>query len=286
MFGRVDRGCESNSVSCPCGICVDDDEQCIYVADSLAHKILQWNYGTKVIRPLIDGSSSIQTMNQPTDIAVHKLTGSLIICDWGNKRVVQWVRRNTMTARPLICDIDCWGVAIDSNGHLYVSDSKKHEIRRWELGQSSGILVSGGNGQGGGLNQLDNPTHLCVDNEFSVYVSDNYNHRVMKWKKDAKEGIIVAGGNGPGNNLTQLFYPQGVMLDHMGNVYVADSGNNRVVRWLKGSTEGEIIVGGNGKGRESNQFSGVDGLSFDRQGNIYAVDWNNNRVQKFETASS
>ena len=284
VAGGNGQGRELSQFFCPCGIYVDDDEQCIYVTDCLNRGVVQWKYGAKIGQLVTSGNSSLSNyVNQPTDVIVDRFSNSLIICDWGNKRVIQWSRRNTMIVRAIISDIDCWGVAIDSIGDLYISDSKKHEVRRWEIGQPTGKLVAGGNGQGDQLNQLNNPTHLFVDNELSIYISDNYNHRVMKWEKDAKEGIVVAGGNGPGISLTQLHYPQGVIVDHMGHIYVADSGNHRIVRWLQGSTEGQIIVGGNGKGRESNQFSGIDGLSFDRQGNIYAVDWNNYRVQKFET---
>ena len=72
--------------------------------------------------------------------------------------------------------------------------TKKHEVRRWKIGDKIGILVAGGNRQGNGLNQLDFPTCLCVDPDLSIYVSDRQNHRVMKWIEGATEGIVVAGG--------------------------------------------------------------------------------------------
>ncbi|CAF4649772.1 unnamed protein product, partial [Rotaria magnacalcarata] len=93
---------------------------------------------------------------------------------------------------------------------LYVSDYAKHEVRRYQSGDNIGTLVAGGNGNGGGLNQLNVPEYLFVDRDHSVYVSDNYNHRVMKWVEGAKEGIAVAGGQGVGSALTQLTYPQGL----------------------------------------------------------------------------
>ena len=285
VAGGNGKGEKLNQLSCPFGICADDDAQCIYIADCLNHRIVEWKYDAKSGRSVVSGLPlMLHIMNQPTDIVVHKKTGSLIVSDWGNKRVVLLSRRNNANILPIISDIDCWGVTIDNSGDLYVSDCVKHEVRRWALGDQEGTIVAGGNGKGDQHNQLSFPTHLFVDEEYSLYVSDNYNHRVIKWVKDATEGIVVAGGQGQGNSLTQLSYPQGVAVDHMGNVYVADSGNYRIMRWSKGSTEGQIILGGNGKGHELNQFSGVDGLSFDRKGNLYAVDWDNHRVQKFEIA--
>ncbi|CAF4720167.1 unnamed protein product, partial [Rotaria socialis] len=101
----------------------------------------------------------------------------------------------------LIDNIDCYGVAMDEQRYLYVSDDEKHEVRRYQLGEKNGTRVAGGNGQGGGLNQLNWPTYLFVDRQQNVYVSDNNNHRVMKWVEGAKEGIVVAGGQGEGNAL-------------------------------------------------------------------------------------
>ncbi|CAF3373078.1 unnamed protein product [Rotaria socialis] len=171
---------------------------------------------------------------------------------------------------------------MDDQRYLYVSDDKKHEVRRYQLGEKNGTLVAGGNGEGDELNQLSYPTYLFVDRQQTVYVSDNNNHRVMKWNKGAKEGIVVAGGQGEGNALTQLKNPQGIFVDTLGTLYVADSANHRVMRWTQGDKkQGTVIVGGNGQGEGANQFNIPVGLSFDRQGNLYVADRNNNRVQRF-----
>ena len=56
----------------------------------------------------------------------------------------------------------------------------KHEVRRRKIGEvkgKQGTVVAGGNGQGNGLNQLDRPSFLFVDDEQSIYISDIYNER-------------------------------------------------------------------------------------------------------------
>ncbi|CAF2145682.1 unnamed protein product [Rotaria magnacalcarata] len=88
------------------------------------------------------------------------------------------------------------------------------------MGEKNGTLVAGGNGQGDGLNQLNEPTYLFVDRQQNVYVSDQNNKRVMKWDKGAKEGIVVAGGQGKGSALTQLSDPNGLFVDTLGTLYV------------------------------------------------------------------
>jgi sugar lactone lactonase YvrE len=273
IAGGNEAGNGLNQLFYPSSICVDDD-QTIYIADLGNDRIVAWRIGSKNGQVVAGGNGEGNRTDQlkyPADVIVDKVNDSLIICDFGNRRVVRWSRQNNTSGEAIISDIDCSRLTMDKNGSLYVSDGKKNEVRRWKIGESSGTIVAGGNGQGDYLNQLNSPRYIFVDEDYSVYVSDHSNHRVMKWMKDAKEGIIVAGGKGEGNSLTQLSYPYGVIVDHLGDVYVADFGNDRVMRWCKGAREGNIVVGGNGKGQQSNQFNSPTGLSFDGRDNLYRV---------------
>ncbi|CAF1433015.1 unnamed protein product, partial [Rotaria magnacalcarata] len=131
-----------------------------------------------------------------------------------NRRVVRWSRRSGTTQGEILIDkIACWGLAVDEQRYLYVSDYVQSEVRRYQLGEKNGTLVAGGNVIGAGLNQLNGPRDLFVDRQQNVYVSDFYNNRVMKWVKGAKEGIVVAGGQGAGSSLTKLYYPLGLFVD-------------------------------------------------------------------------
>ncbi|CAF3445289.1 unnamed protein product [Rotaria sp. Silwood2] len=215
-------------------------------------------------------------------VLIDKETDSLIICDHDNRRVVRWSRRSGTTQGEILIDnIDCRGLAMDDQRYLYISDYRKHEVRRYQIGDNNGTIVAGGNGYGAGLNQLSLPTYIFVDQQQTVYVSDTGNLRVMKWNKGAKEGIVVAGGQGNGTAPTQLYGPTGLFVDMSGTIYVADSGNHRVMRWPKEAKQGTVIVGGNGQGAGANQFNGLVDLSFDRQGNLYVVDVLDHRVQRF-----
>ncbi|CAF4214426.1 unnamed protein product, partial [Rotaria sordida] len=153
----------------------------------------------------------LDQLDRPTDVLIDKETGSLIICDSLNRRVVRWSRRSGTTQGEILIDnIACAELAMDDQRYLYISDYDKHEVRRYQIGDTNGTPVAGGNGRGAGLNQLNVPTYIFVDQQQTVYMSDNNNHRVMKWNKDAKEGIVVAGGQGKGNALTQLSHPNGL----------------------------------------------------------------------------
>ncbi|CAF1444807.1 unnamed protein product [Rotaria sordida] len=226
--------------------------------------------------------SRLDQLYRPTDVLIDKETDSLIICDRNNRRVVRWSRRSGTTQGEILIDnIGCWGLAMDDQRHLYISDSGKHEVRRYQIGDKNGTLVAGGNGKDTGLNQLNNPIYIFVDQQQTVYVSDCDNDRVMKWNKGEKEGIVVAGGQGNGNALTQLSTLFGLFVDTLGTIYVADSWNHRVMRWPKEAKQGTVIAGGNGEGEGKNQFNGPWGLSFDRHGNLYVGDYGNHRVQRF-----
>ncbi|CAF4699956.1 unnamed protein product [Rotaria magnacalcarata] len=285
VAGGNGYGDATNQLRRPEGLFVDDD-QTVVIADEGNHRIMQWKKGDTMNGQVVAGGNGqgnrLNQLNWPTDVLIDKETDSLIICDQGNRRVVRWSRfSGTTQAEILIDNIDCWGLAMDEHRYLYVSDTKKHEVRRYQLGDNNGTLVAGGSGKGNGTNQLKDPYYLFVDRQQNVYVSDRNNHRVMKWNKGAKEGIAVAGGQDYGDALTQLYDPKGLFINALGTLYVADSANNRVMRWTQGMKQGTVIVGGNGWETGTNQFNIPIGLSFDRHGNLYVADADNNRVQRF-----
>ncbi|CAF3395289.1 unnamed protein product [Rotaria socialis] len=286
IVGGNGDGDATNQLYCPQGLFVDDD-QTVVIADWRNNRIMQWKNGDTTNGQVVAGGKGqgkgLHQLAFPTDVLIDKETDSLIIADAANKRVVRWSRRSGTTPGEILIDnISCYGLAMDEQRYLYVSDYEKHEVRRYQLGEKNGTLVAGGNGKGDGLNQLNLPTYLVVDRQQNVYVSDNSNHRVMKWNKGAKECIVVAGGQGAGSALTQLCRPNGIFVDTMDTLYVADLGNHRVMRWTQGDKkQGAVIVGGNGSGAGENKFSGPVGLSFDRHGNLYVADRDNARVQRF-----
>ncbi|CAF3322010.1 unnamed protein product [Rotaria socialis] len=286
IAGGNGYGDATNQLSGHEGLFVDDD-QTVVIVDRENHRIMQWKNGDTTNGQVVAGGkgqgNGLHKLDRPTDVLIDKETDSLIICDWGNRRVVRWSRRSGTTQGEILIDnIYCWGLTMDEQRYLYVSDVEKHEVRRYQLGDKNYTLVAGGNGKGDGLNQLNVPIYIFVDRQQTVYVSDYHNHRVMKWNKGATEGIVVAGGQGRGNALTQLYRPQAIFVDTLGTLYVADSGNHRVMRWTQGDKkQGTVVVGGHGQGAGENQFNYPWGLSFDRHGNLYVADRYNHRVQRF-----
>ena len=261
-----------------------DEEDTAVIADWGNDRIVEWKLGATNGRVLAGGNgqgNGTDQLNRPTDVIFDKEADNVIICDRWNRRVTRWPRRSGIRGGETIIDnIACWGLAIDDDGSLYITDVEKHDVRRYRRSETSGIVMAGGNGKGAGLHQLNFPMYVCVDEEHAVYISDYENHRVMKWVKGAKEGIVVAGGQGEGKGLTQLYFPNGVLVDAAGTVYVADWGNARVIRWYRGATQGRAVVDGNEERKAANQDNPV-GMSLDHRGHLYVADLFNHRVQRF-----
>ncbi|CAF4576610.1 unnamed protein product [Rotaria socialis] len=285
VAGGNGAGTAANQLYYPHGLFVDGD-QTVIIADNENHRIIQWKKDDTTNGQIVAGGNGqgnqLNQLAWPTDVLIDKETDSLIICDYGNCRVVRWSHlSDTTQGEILIENAKCYGLAMDDQKYLYVSDVAKHEVRRYPLGQKNGTRVAGSNSNGDDLDQLNEPRYLFVDCQQNVYVTDYENHRVMKWAKGATEGIVVAGGQGQGNSMAQLSYPNGLFVDTLGTIYVADSNNHRVMRWPQGAKQGTVIVGGKDWRAGANQFLYLRGLSFDQHGNLYVVDNVNNRVQRF-----
>ena len=289
IAGGNGYGDELNQLSRSKGIYVDNEEQCIYIADAGNHRIVKWKLdGGSDHGEIVAGGNGegnrIDQLNQPTDVILDEKKKSLIIFDQGNKRVVRWSLQNSNGDKEILIEnIECYGLMMNENGDLFVSDYENHAVKRWKRGEKGGKgrIVAGGNGQGNKLNQLNGPSYIFIDREETVYVSDWGNNRVMKWLKGANEGIIVVGGQGQGNSLNQLYCPMGLVVNEVGDIYVADGWNNRIMCWSLGSKEGRVVVGGNVRGKGSNQLIYPSGLSFDVENNLYVADQGNHRIQRF-----
>ena len=146
----------------------------------------------------------------------------------------------------------CFGVALDKEKNVYMSESDRHRIVQWSPKTNLTTLIAGQTDERGTDDQyLSEPNGIYYDRiGEALYVSDSRNNRIVKWVKGASEGIRVAGSNTsePSNNEDSLDDPNGVWVDERSKVvYVADTLNNRITRWLPNASHGDTIAGGQGK---------------------------------------
>jgi sugar lactone lactonase YvrE len=78
-----------------------------------------------------------------------------------------------------------YGIALDAEGHLLMTDSDSHLIRRWHrqkkiIVRVAGNGIAGYNGDGGVPleSSLNYPFGVAVDHRGSIYIADTFNHRI------------------------------------------------------------------------------------------------------------
>jgi sugar lactone lactonase YvrE len=146
-----------------------DDDAAIYVTDIDNDRVVKWTSGGSNGQVMAGGhgrGNRDDQLNVVISVVVDK-NGTLFICDRDNKRVLRW-GKNESHGETIITDITCYGLAMDNEGSLYVSDDAKSLVMKWPSGQ----IVAGGNGKGEALNQLRGPYHVFVDRDQSVFVAD------------------------------------------------------------------------------------------------------------------
>ena len=129
------------------------------------------------------------------------------------------------------------GVAVDSDGNLYVADTDNHRIRKITSGGVVTTLAGSGtegyHDATGTKAQFAAPVGVAVDSSGNVYVADAGNNRIRKITP-AGEVTTLAGSDTAGHHddatgtAARFDVPTGVAVDSSGILYVADFWNNRI----------------------------------------------------------
>lgn len=189
-----------------------------------------------------------------------------------------------------------WGVAADTAGNLYVTDTDNHTIRKITAGGVvstwAGLAgVSGsadGTGSGARFNQ---PQGVAVDTNGIVYVADTGNYTIRKiTPAGAVTTLAGAAGNFGSTDATgssaRFYEPEGIAVNSAGTlIYVADTWNHTmrqvtsagVVTTLAGSAGNYGSADGAGS---SASFDQPQGLGMDGAGNLYVGDTGNQTIRK------
>ena len=148
------------------------------------------------------------------------------------------------------------GVAIDTDGNIYVADTFNHRIRRrntdgyfFTIAGSSNVGGYSGDNGAATSSKLNYPTHVAVDSTGNLFIADSNNHRIRKVTSSTGKISTIAGTgdngfNGDGYSITtNLNYPYSCEVDTTGTIFVSDSNNNRI-RILQNSYT--ITIAGDG----------------------------------------
>jgi sugar lactone lactonase YvrE len=266
----------------PSGITMDLSGN-LYIADTGNNRICMvdpsGNFTTYAGSPIgiagyLDSGSSGALFNGPTSIAVDKF-GRVFVADTGNNAIRVIERQDAYDSSQNIIKVHKLvvtlvgqgstvvgsalgktnflnaprGIAVDSAGCVYISDTGNHRICKIT--------------EGGKLVTLAGSTTL-----------------------DGSLGYLSGFVNGQGTN-SSFHSPTGLTVDLIGNIFVADTGNNVIRRVTQAGYVSTVAGSGQpfykeGR-RQQASFKGPTGITVDLQNILYVSDTGNNMIRRITT---
>jgi sugar lactone lactonase YvrE len=227
----------------------------LYLADLNNHMIRQIDTSGNVVTiagstsfGAVDGASSVARFKTPKGVVLDA-SGNLYVADTGNRLirkidasgVVTTFAGNSASVADLVDGQGSGalfrspsGIAIDSSGNLYVTDSTA--IRKISSSGSVTTLAGGtdsgqldGQGSSASFTGLDGG--IVLSNNY-LYVADRGNHRIRQVHPTTGVVTTVAGstmGNVDGTGTNAKFnFPIGIVALSNGNLLVTDSDNHQI----------------------------------------------------------
>jgi streptogramin lyase len=144
----------------------------------------------------VDGTGSNAEFNNPTGVTVDN-QGNVYVADWLNHLIRKVTPDGTVTTlagsgTPSFADgigknasfNQPVGVAVDSQGNVYVADENNNRVRK--ITPTGVVTTLAGNGTQGFADGTYNtaefnlPVGVALDAQGNVYVADQYNNRIRK----------------------------------------------------------------------------------------------------------
>ncbi len=195
------------------------------------------------------------------------------------------------------------GIAIDSQGNLFIADQGNHRIRRVDAFAGTITTVAGwwtsgysGDGMLATSSSLSSPSAVAIGPTGDLYIADEANNRIRKVDANGVISTVVGNGTyafaGDGGLATSasIKYPSDIIFDKAGNLYISDYWNFRI---RKVDTLGIInTVAGGGScgspdcgdgGQATAAAMGQSGVMLDAVGNMFISDQKNNKIRKVDT---
>lgn len=234
------------------------------------------------------GSASGQLL-RPRDLEVAP-DGSIYVADTDNHRIVHFSPDGTVLHEwGTFGDITTgdapggtfnqpWGIAIGTDGSVFVSDLWNHRIQKFT---PDGKFIRGWGifGQGETPESFWGPRDVEVSPNGEVFVSDTGNKRIVVFNE---EGEFITQFGSPGIDKGQFDEPVGVTVDANGDVYVADTWNQRIqvfTRNIEGNYEPKTewnIAGWYGQSLDNKPY-----LDIDSNGHLFVTDPEGLRILEF-----
>jgi hypothetical protein len=190
------------------------------------------------------------------------------------------------------------GVASDSAGNLYVSDTFNHTIRKITPAGSVTTLagsatLDGSTDGSGNAARFSYPAGIAVDPAGNIFVADG-KHTIRKITPAGAVSTLAGSAGTSGTTdaagiAARFKNPEGIAVDPSGNLVVADKFNQTirritaagVVTTLAGSPGAVGSADGTGSAA---RFDFPSGVALDSAGNVYVADTGNQTIRKITPA--
>lgn len=173
------------------------------------------------------------------------------------------------------------GLALDSDGNLYVADTGNNRIRK--VTPQGKVTTIAGDGTAGFLDgpaaqaRFNGPIGVAVDEHGNVFVADTYNDRIRKISPDGQVSTVAGAGTpgfNDGDRNTSLFdTPCGILAAPDGSLVVADTGNDRLRKITPDGNVGTFNTTVNGA-----NLSSPIGLALTHDNFLYVTELDHSRV--------
>lgn len=189
------------------------------------------------------------------------------------------------------------GVAVDSVGNVYISDTWENLVEK--VTPSGSLSVIAGTGSQGTptpgpatSSDIDLPTGLAVDSSGNVYIADDGNYVVEKVTPSGTLSIFAGGGSSAPSTTPEpatsirLANSGGLAFDAAGNLYIADKDNHVVEKVTPPGALSVVAGGGTDEPSTTPQpatsveLSLPSGVAVDSAGDIYVGDTGDGVVDK------
>jgi uncharacterized protein (TIGR03437 family) len=327
IFQDDGRPALSAAIAAPNGLAVDTKGN-VYIASPLQNMVFKIDNkgvltvlaGNGLQRYAGDGGPArAASLAGPTAVAIDS-ADNLFIADTGNSVVRRVDTTGTITTvagsggygfsgdggpATKATLTNPTGVALDSNGNLYIADQNNNVIRM--VNSATVISTYAGNGAPGNGSgdggpaikaAIPYPVALAIDPSGNLYVAQRFYPVV---RKVAPTGIIstVAGNGsnsstGDGGLATSASFNviSAVTTDPAGYLYIVELLGERIRRvspngiviTLAGT--GKNAFGGDGGSATAASLSAPSGVAADSTGNIYIGDRDNDRVRRIDGAGT
>jgi len=194
-----------------------------------------------------NGSGSLATFNGPLDLVVDQ-AGNVFVSDEQND-VIRLITSegivSTFAGSGIPGDMDGIatearftepdGIAIDSNGNIYVADASNHKIKK--ITPNGDVSTLAGNGTPGAIDgtgsaaQFNTPTGLHIDADNNILVSGNFTHKI---RQVSPTGIVTTIGGGTlgdmDGDITEATFdrPSDIVIGNNNTIYVSERGNHKI----------------------------------------------------------